>query len=78
MMIQDDTSATSSFSTTDKPDKSNEFDFTSDDLEKIYIDDADNLDKLLFDTGKYLDPDLINKYFFNKSLKNIFEFLKHK
>ena len=71
-------SPTSSFSTTDKSDKSNEFDFTADDLDKIYIGNADDLDELLLDTDKYLDPDLIEKYFFNKSLKKLFEFLKHK
>ena len=71
-------SRTSSFSTTDKSDKSNEFDFTADDLDKIYIGNADDLDELLLDTDKYLDPDLIEKYFFNKSLKKLFEFLKHK
>ena len=68
----------SSFSTTDKSDKSNEFDFNADDLDKIYIGNADDLGELLLDTEKYLDPDLIEKYFFNKSLKKIFEFLKHK
>ena len=71
-------SSTFSFSTTDESDKSNELDFTADDLDKIYIDNVDGLDKLLLDTGKYLDPDLIEKYIFNKSLKKIFEFLKHK
>ena len=71
-------SPTSSFSTTDKSDKSNEFDFTADDLDKIYIGNADDLDELLLDTDKYLDPDLIEKYFFNKSLKKLLEFLKHK
>ena len=70
-------SPTSSFSTTDKSDMSNEFDFTAYDLDKIYIGNADDLDELLLDTEKYLDPDLIEKYFFNKSLKKIFEFLKH-
>ena len=28
---------------------------------------ADDLDELLLDTEKYLDPELIEKYFFNKS-----------
>ena len=65
-------SPTSSFSTTDKSDESNDFDFTADDLDKMYI------GKLLLDTEKYLDPDLTEKYFFNKSLKKISEFLKHK
>ena len=65
--------STSSFSTTDK---SNEFDFTSDDLDKIYIGDADDLDELLLDAEKYLDPDLIENYFFNKSLKKYLNFLK--
>ena len=64
-------SLTSSFSTTDK---SNDFDFTADDLDKIYIGNADDLDKLLLDTEKYLDPDLIEKYFFNKSLKKYLNF----
>ena len=68
----------SSFGTTDKPDKSNELDFTADDLDKIYIGNADDLNKLLLDTERYLDPDRIEKYFFNKSLRKIFEFLKHK
>ena len=48
-------SPTSIFSTTDKSDKSNEFDFTADDLDKIYTGNADDLDKLLLDTKKYLD-----------------------
>ena len=46
-------SPTSSFSTTDKSDKSdesNEFDFTADDLDKMYIGNADDLDKLLLDS----------------------------
>ena len=57
-------SPTSSFSTTDKFDKSdesNEFDFTADDLDKMYIGNADDLDKFLPDTEKYLDPNLIKK-----------------
>ena len=70
-------SPTSSFSTTDKSDKSNEFDFTTDYLDQIYIGNADDLDKLLLERDKYLDPHLIEKYFFNKSLKEIFEFLKY-
>ena len=53
-------------------------DFTADDLDKTYIGNADDLDKLLLDAEKYLDPDLIEKYFFNGSLKRISEFLKHK
>ena len=59
-------SPTSSFSTTDKSDESdesNEFDFTVDDLDKIYIGNADDLDKFPLDTEKYLDLDLIEKYF---------------
>ena len=70
-------SPTSRFNTTnksnksDESDESNEFDFTTDNLDKMYIGNADDLDKLLLDTEKYLDPDLIEKYFFNKSLKNI-------
>ena len=68
----------SSFSTTDKSGKSNEFDFNADDLDKIYIGNADDLGELHLDTEKYLDPHLIEKYFFNKSFKKIFEFLKHK
>ena len=74
-------SPTSSFSAIDKPDKadeSNQFDFTADDLDKMYIGNADDLDKLLLDTEQYLDPDLIGKYFFNKSLRKMSEFLKHK
>ena len=74
-------SPTSSFSTTDKSDmfdESNESDFTADDLDKMYIGNADDLDELLLDTEKYLDPDLIEKYFFSRSLKKISEFLKHK
>ena len=70
-------SPTSSFSTTDKYDKSdesNEFDFTADDLHKMYIANADDLDKLLLNTEKYLDPDLIEKYFFNRSLKKYLDF----
>ena len=66
-------SPTSIFSTTDKSDKSNKFDFTVDDLDKIYIGNANDLNKLLLDTEKYLDPDLIEKYFFNRSLKRIFD-----
>ena len=66
-------SPTSSFSTTDKSDKSNKFDFTVDDLDTTYIGNANDLNKLLFDTEKYLDPDLIEKYFFNRSLKRIFD-----
>ena len=65
-------SPTSSFSTTDKSDKSdesNEFDFTGDNLDKMYIGNVDDLDKLLLDTEKYLNHNLIEKYFFNKSLK---------
>ena len=74
-------SPTSSFSTTDKSDKSdesNEFDFTANGLDKLYIGNADDLDKLLLDKEKYLDPDLIERYFFTKSLKKISQFLKHK
>ena len=74
-------SSTSSFSTTDKSDKfdeSNESDFTTDDLDEMYIGSVDDLDELLLDTEKYLDPDLIEKYFFNRSLNKISEFLKHK
>ena len=67
-------SRTSSFSTTDKSDKSDESDFTADDLDKMYIGNADDLDKLLLDTEKYLDPDLIEKYFFNRSLKKYLNF----
>ena len=55
-------------------DKSNEFDFTADDLDKTYIGNADDLDELL----KCLDSDLSEEDLFNKSLKEIFEFLKHK
>ena len=43
-----------------------------------YIGNADNLDKLLLDTEIYLDPHLIEKYFFNKSLRKVSEFLKPK
>ena len=77
-------SSTTSFSTTnksnksDESDESNEFDFTADDIDKIYIGNADDLDKLLLNTEKYLDLDLIEKYFFNRSLKKISEFLKDK
>ena len=61
-------SPTSSFSTTDKSDKFNEFDFTADDLHKIYIGNADDHDELLLDTEKYLDPDLnLNLKFKSKS-----------
>ena len=67
-------SPTSSFITTDESDKSNKFDFTADDLDKIYIGNADDFDELLLDTDKYLDPDLIEKYFFNKSLKKYLNF----
>ena len=70
-------SPTSSFSTTDKSDKSdesNEFDFTADDLDKMYIGNADDLDKLLLGTEKYLDLDLIEKYFYNRSLKKYLNF----
>ena len=67
-------SPTSCFSTTDKSDKSNEFDFTADDLDKICIGKADDLDELLLDTEKYLDTDLIEKYFFNNSLKKYLNF----
>ena len=41
---------TSSFSTTDKSDKSNEFDFTADELDKIYMGNADELDEFLLHT----------------------------
>ena len=47
------------FGTTDKSD---EFDFTADDLDKMYIGNAD-LDKLLLDAEEYLEPDLVKKYF---------------
>ena len=40
----------------------------------MYIDNADGLDKLLLDTEKYLDADLIKNYFFNKSLKKYLNF----
>ena len=67
----------SSFSTTDRSgftaDESDftadESDFTADDLDKMYIGNSDDLDKFLLDTEKYLDPDLIKKYFFERSLK---------
>ena len=71
-------SPTSIFSATDKPDKSDESDFTADDLDKMYIGNADDLDELLLDTEKYLDCNQIEKYFFNRSLKKISELLKHK
>ena len=45
-------SPTSSFSTTDESDESNKFDFTVDDLDKIYIGNADDLVKFLLDTEK--------------------------
>ena len=61
-------SSTSSFSTTDKSDKYNKFGFTADDLDKIYIGNSNDRNKLLLDTEKYLDPDLTEKYFFNKFL----------
>ena len=67
-------SPASSFNTTDKPDKSNEFDFTVDDLDKIYIGDADDLDVLLLDTEKYLDPDLTQKYFLTSFKKKYLNF----
>ena len=38
-------------------------DSTADDLDKMYISNADDLDKLLLDAEKYLDTDLIKKYF---------------
>ena len=66
----------SDLSKSDKSHESNEFGFTADDLDKMYIGNADDLDKLLLDTEKYLDPDLTKKYFFNKSLKKVSEFLK--
>ena len=53
------------FSTTGKSDKSHKFyesnepDFTADDLDKMYIGNADDLHDLVLDTEKYLDPDLI-------------------
>ena len=53
------------------------YDFTADYLDRIYIGNDDDLDELPFDIEKYLDPDLIEKNFFNKSLRKIFEFLKH-
>ena len=74
-------SPASSFGTTDKPDESDESgrsDFIANDPDKMHIVNADDLEKLLLDTDKYLDPDLIEIYFFNRSLKKISEFLKHK
>ena len=60
----------SSFSTTDRSGfTADESDFTADDLDKMYIGNSDDLDKFLLDTEKYLDPDLIKKYFFERSLK---------
>ena len=56
------------FSTSDKSD------FAPDDLDRIHIGNADDLDESLLDTDKYLDPDLIEKYFFNKSLKKCLNF----
>ena len=53
----------SSFSTTNKSDKSDESDFTADDLDKMYIGNPVDRDKLLLDTEKYLDPDLIQSIF---------------
>ena len=41
-------------------------DFTANDLDKIYICSADDLDKLLLDTEKYLHPDLSKKYFLTR------------
>ena len=67
-------SPTSSLSTTDKSDKSDESDFAADDLDKMYIGNADELDEFLLDTEKYLDPDLIEKYFFNMFLKKYLNF----
>ena len=52
-------------------------DFTADDLDKKNIRNAHDLDKLLLDTEKYLDPDLVEKYFFNRSLNKISDCLKH-
>ena len=63
---------TSSFSAADKSNKSNKSDksdFAADELDKMYIGNADDLDELLLDTEKYLDPNLIEKYFFNRSLE---------
>ena len=62
-------SPASSFSATAKSDKSGESNFTADDLDKMYIGNADDLDELLLDIEKYFDPDLTKKYFFNRSLK---------
>ena len=62
----------SSFSTTDRSGfTADESDFTADDLDKMYIGNSDDLDKFLLDTEKYLDPDLIKKYFFERSLKKM-------
>ena len=63
---------------TDKSDKYDESNFTADDLYKMYIGNADDLDKLFLDTEKYLDPNLIKNYFFERSLKIMSDFLKHK
>ena len=74
-------SPASSFSTTDKSDKfdeSNKSDFTADDFDNMYIGNADDFDELFLDTEKYLDPDLIKKYFCNRPLKKISDFLKDK
>ena len=70
-------SSTSIFSTTDKSDKSDESDesdFPAGDLDKMYVGNADDLDKFFLDTEKYLDPDLIKKYFFNRPLKKYLNF----
>ena len=48
--------------------------FTANDLDKMHTGNAYYLDKLLLDAEKYLDPDQIKKYFFNKSLKKYLNF----
>ena len=51
-------------------DKSN---FTADDLDNMYISNANDLDQLLLDTEKHLDTDVVKKYFFNNSLRKVSE-----
>ena len=43
----------------------------------MYIGNADDLDELLLETEKCLDPDLMKKYFFKSSLEKKSQFLKH-
>ena len=55
------------------PSKKNELPTTAGDLDKMYTCNVDDLDKLLLDTEKYLDPDLAENILDINKLLNILD-----